>query len=201
MGTIGHNKHKLMLYRATWKNFIHRFVKIMLEVNHMTSEPNEKRLNYPKQMSFITMVFWIGLFGGSFWAVMGYLAYFLGFTSIHPNMILEPWAFGSWKKEWLGTIISIILIGLFSVVVAFIYYAALKKFKGILAGLIYGVVIFLLVFFVLHPLFPSIGPFFKLSRDTIITSICLYMVYGVFVGYSISYEYENQKGTKKETAI
>jgi hypothetical protein len=165
----------------------------------MAIEKNEKKSHYPKSMSIITLVFWTGLFGGMFWSAIGYLAYWFSFTEIHPNVILEPWAVGDWKKEWLGTVISIILIGIFSVGAAFLYYAVLKRFNGIWPGIGYGIVIFLLVFFVLNPLFPGIGPFTELSRDTIITSLCLYIIYGLFVGYSISYEYQNQRLVLEET--
>ncbi|MBT2698287.1 hypothetical protein J7E79_12790 [Bacillus sp. ISL-40] len=159
----------------------------------------EKKLgNYPKPMSFSVMVFWTGLFGGLFWGLIGCIASYLSFTEIRPNVILEPWALGHWKYEWLGTVISIILIGICSVVAAFIYYAVLRKFTGFWFGLGYGIVLFLVVFFILNPLFPGIKPFFDLKRDTIITSICIYIVYGIFIGYSINYEYQNNNEQVKE---
>lgn len=159
----------------------------------------EKKLgNYPKPMSFSVMVFWTGLFGGLFWGLMGFIASYLSFTEIRPNVILEPWALGHWKYEWLGTVISIILIGICSVVAAFIYYAVLRKFTGFWFGLGYGIILFLVVFFILNPLFPGIEPFFDLKRDTIITSICIYIVYGIFIGYSINYEYQNNNEQVKE---
>jgi hypothetical protein len=159
-----------------------------------------KEKSYPKPMSLITMVFWIGLFGGVFWGSIGYLAYFFSLSEIRPNIILEPWALGNWKKEWLGTVISIIFIGAFSVGAAFLYYAVLKRLKGIWPGFGYGIMLFLLVFFVLNPLFPGMAPFLQLQRDTIITSICLYIVYGIFIGYSISYAFQNQIVQVKESA-
>lgn len=162
----------------------------------MANATKEKR--YPKPMSTVVMVFWTGLFGGVFWTVIGYLAYLFSLTEIRPNIILEPWALGEWKKEWLGTMISIILIGIFSVGAAFVYYAALKKLKGIWPGFGYGIVIFFIVFYILNPLFPGMDPFFQLKRDTIITSACLYIVYGIFIGYSISYEFQNQMVQDKE---
>lgn len=151
----------------------------------------KEKLDYPKPMSFPAVVFWTGLFGGLFWSTIGFFAYYFNFTEIRPNVILEPWALGGWKNEWLGTVISIFIIGLFSVGAAFAYYVALKRMKGIWIPLGYGIVLFLLVFFVLNPLFPSMKPLFDLGKNTIITTICLYLVYGLFIGYSINYEYEN----------
>jgi len=162
---------------------------------------NEQQLNnYPKPMSFIMLVFWTGLFGGVFWGLIGYIAYFFNFTDVSPNVILEPWALGDWKYGWLGKVISLIFLGVVSIAVAFIYYAVLRKLKGFWFGLGYGIILFLLVFFVLNPIFPGIKPFTELNRDTIMTSICIYMLYGTFIGYSINYEYEISKVQEKEAS-
>lgn len=156
-----------------------------------------------KPMSFIAMVVWTGLIGGILMSSIAYLAYVFNFTEIHPNVILEPWVNGNWKEEWLGTVISIILIGIVSIGAALIYYAALRKFKSIWIGAAYGIILFLLVFFVLNPIFPGISPFGDLKRDTVITSVCFYILFGVFVGYSISYEeneIQNRRGEHAETS-
>jgi len=158
-----------------------------------TMSSEQKSENNSRPMSFVTMVFWTGLFGGVFWGTIGYIASFFNFTEIGPRVILEPWALGDWINGWQGTVVSIILMGVFSIVAAYIYYAVLRKFKGFWFGLGYGIVLFLLVFFILNPLFPGIKPFSDLSRDTIITTICLYIVYGIFIGYSINYEFELNK--------
>ncbi|MFZ7946861.1 MULTISPECIES: YqhR family membrane protein [Bacillaceae] len=164
----------------------------------MANEQNKEK--YPRPMSFTVMVFWTGLFGGLFWGTIGYIASYFNFTEVGPQIILKPWALGSWKHGWMGTVVSIILLGVLSIVAAYIYYALLRKFKGFWFGLGYGVILFLLVFFILNPLIPGIKPIAELSRDTIITSVCLYIVYGIFIGYSINYEFELQESQAKEAS-
>lgn len=154
----------------------------------MAEEKKLEQNQREKPMSFITLVIVTGLIGGIFWSGLGYLAYVFNLTSIRPNVILEPWTIGDWKEGWLGTVISIVMIGGISVVPALIYYAFLRKFPSIWVGAGFGIVLFLIVFFVLNPIFPGINSFKELERNTIITSICFYILYGVFVGYSISYE-------------
>lgn len=154
----------------------------------MAEEKQLEQNQREKPMSFITMVIVTGLIGGIFWSGLGYLAYVFNLTEIRPNVILEPWLIGTWKEGGLGTVISIVMIGIISIVVSFIYYAALRRFPSIWVGGVFGIVLFLLVFFVLNPIFPGINPFRELERNTIITSLCFYILYGVFVGYSISYE-------------
>lgn len=152
----------------------------------------------PNVMSIPVSVFWIGLFGGVFWTIIGYFAYLLSFTEIRPTIILEPWTVGDWEKGWLGTLITIVLMGFLSVLAAFIYFGLLRRLKGIWAGFGYGIILFIIVFIILNPMFPSMDPFLKLKRDTFITSICLFIVYGIFIGYSISYEWQTQKVQDKE---
>ncbi|KQL20434.1 YqhR family membrane protein [Cytobacillus solani] len=141
-----------------------------------------------KPMSFITLVIVTGLIGGILWSGLGYLAYVFNLTGIRPNVILEPWTIGDWKEGWLGTVISIVMIGGISIVPAFIYYIFLRRFPSIWVGAGYGIGLFIVVFFILNPIFPGIDPFNELERNTIFTSVCFYILYGVFVGYSISYE-------------
>jgi hypothetical protein len=155
-----------------------------------------------KPISLIGTVVITGLVGGIFWSAVAFLAYFLNFTEIHPNVIIEPWTIGKWKTGWLGTIFSILLMGGIAILAALLYYAALRRFKSMWVGIGYGIALFLLVFFVLNPIFPGINPFTELKRNTIVTSICLYILFGVFVGYSISYEEEEiQKSNKKDRKV
>lgn len=151
-----------------------------------------------KPMSFMMMTVLTGLIGGILWSGVGYLTHVFNFTEIPANTILEPWTIGEWKDGWLGIMISILLMGVISIVAALIYYAVLKRFNSIWIGIGYGIVLFLLVFLVLNPIFPGIPPFGELKRNTIITSLCLYILYGVFVGYSISYENSEIKKQKQK---
>ena len=134
-----------------------------------------------------------GLWGGLFWSFIGQIGYYFHFTKIPPRVILEPWALGPWKNQWTGTVISIILLAVLSIGIAFIYAAALKKAGGLLSGIGYGIFLFLLVFLLLNPMFPGISPYRDLDRNTLVTSICLFVLYGVFIGYSISWEYKNEQ--------
>lgn len=155
----------------------------------MAEEHNKlEQEQHEKPMSLMGLTIITGFFGGILWSSVSYLAYIFQFTEIRPNVILEPWAIGSWKEGWLGTVISIFLIGLLSIGVALIYYLTLRKLTRMYFGIGFGIVLFLLVFFILNPIFPGIPPFTELERNTIVTSICFYILYGAFIGYSISFE-------------
>lgn len=140
------------------------------------------------KMSLIGKVAVIGFIGGVFWSFIGYLAHALNFTKISPNVILEPWMKGKWIHHWRGFIITLLLLGVISIGVAFLYYICCRNIKSMWAGATFGIVLLLIVVFLFHPLFPGIRPIKELHTNTLITTICLYLLYGVFVGYSISYE-------------
>jgi hypothetical protein len=129
-----------------------------------------------------------GLFGGILWSLLGYLAYIFSFTKIPPNVILEPWTIGDWKSGVLGQFIAIFLLGLISILVAFGYMATLKKFDKLWIGILFGLILWGIVFFVLNPIFPGISPIRELDLNTIVTTLCLFILYGTFIGYSISFE-------------
>lgn len=80
-----------------------------------------------KEGSFLAKVVVIGFVGGVFWSLMGYITYLFSFSEIHPNTILQPWAFGSWKDRWPGLIVSVLIIGIISIGVALLYYVLLKS--------------------------------------------------------------------------
>ena len=153
---------------------------------------------HAKPLSPIMTSIITGFFGGVFWGAVGLMAYYFNFTKIRPNNILEPWAVGDWKTSWIGTVISLLLIGVLGIVAALLYYFTLKKFQNIWVSFGYGIVLFAIVFFLLNPLFPNLDPITELDRNTIITMLCLYVLFGVFVGYSISYEYNEKIEEKRK---
>ncbi|MDQ0213840.1 uncharacterized BrkB/YihY/UPF0761 family membrane protein [Oikeobacillus pervagus] len=139
-------------------------------------------------MSFIMMTVVTGFVGGVIWSLVAYFFYMFQFTKIEPNIILEPFTVGHWRNTWIGIILSIIVYGIVSIGAALLYYALLRKVKSWWAGALYGILLFLIVFFILNPMFPSMKSWKDTDFNTIMTCVCVYILYGVFIGYSISFE-------------
>ncbi len=165
-------------------------------VNAEKKNPELEQNKKDGEMSLIGKVVVIGLFGGVFWSLLSYCTYVFHFTELSPNLILKPWILGDWKNKVLGQFIGIFFIGILSIGVAFLYYAFLKKFQSIWVGAGFGIVLWLLVFYVFNPIFPDIKTVAELKRNTVITTICFYILYGVFIGYSISFEQNEMKGER-----
>lgn len=171
---------------------------IQMEVILMAENKGKyEQEQHEKPLSFMAMVIITGFVGGMLWSFLAFIAWYFNFTEIHPRVILEPWAIGAWKKQWLGTVISIFLLGVISIGVAIMYYIALRRFRSIFISMGFGLVLLGLVLFVLNPIFPGIPPFRKMELNTLITTACFYVLYGTFIGYSISYEEHEMKKIKK----
>ena len=143
-------------------------------------------------LSFNMTVAFIGFFGGLFWSSIGYLSFYLNFSRVGPALILMPWAFGDWKNGWLGQVVGILAIAFLSIAVAFIYRLIFAKINKSWPGLLYGIALWIGVFGLLNPFFPGLKPLMNLDINTIITNLCIYAVYGLFIGYSVSYEYHER---------
>ncbi|MEC2075399.1 YqhR family membrane protein [Metabacillus fastidiosus] len=152
-------------------------------------QENHKETKNEQKTSLVGKVAVIGFAGGIFWGLLAYLVYILNLTEISPNLILQPFILGQWKNGTMGNIIGIIVLGILSIGAAFVYYVLLKRFKSMYIGILFGLLLFGLVFFVLNPIFPNLKSVAELQRSTIVTTACIYILYGLFVGYSISFEY------------
>ena len=59
-----------------------------------------------------------------------------------------------------------------------------------IAYILFGVVCWLILLLVFSPMFKDLPALTKMSSNSIITSICIFILYGVFIGYSISFDYQ-----------
>ena len=106
---------------------------------------NKKKENrYHSKSTLITNIvnnrfFWRGI--ASF---LGIIAHYLNFMDFSPKFILTSWSNQSWIKAWQGFLMTMILFGILSVVVAFLYYWLLKKIKSMVAYMFFGVVCWLI---------------------------------------------------------
>ncbi|MCK0472568.1 YqhR family membrane protein [Halalkalibacter sp. APA_J-10(15)] len=146
-----------------------------------------------QQMSFAAKVAVIGFFGGLIWSLVGYFAFYFKFIRVGPALALMPFVLGEWKDTYIGQLVGIGLISVLSIGIAFLYKLLLQKVNSMWAGVVYGLVLWVSVFFLLNPIFPGLKSVQNLDFNTIITSVCLYVLYGTFIGYSISFQYAEER--------
>jgi uncharacterized membrane protein YagU involved in acid resistance len=166
-------------------------------------EQNQLEQNKREEpLSLLTRAMITGFIGGLIASITGLIMYYFNFTEISPvSFVLKSWIHASWTDGWLGAVITIIIMGLLSMIIAFIYYIALKKMYTMWVGVIFGVVLWGIIFFVLHPLFPNIPAFTELEINTLVSTACLFIIYGTFIGYSIAYDYHDTSIKEKKEQV
>lgn len=154
-----------------------------------------QRLNRKKES--IKVLKWrvavTGFFAGAIWSTVWAFLAFFNFSKLTPSsFILETWFQAKWVNRWYGELLSIFIISLLSIFIAYIYYLCFRNLTGLLPGLIYGVVIWLLLILISSNIFAHIPYINELDVNTLITTLCLFIIYGVFIGYTISYDFLDQ---------
>ncbi|WP_062198526.1 YqhR family membrane protein [Massilibacterium senegalense] len=145
---------------------------------------------HSKQSVLIT-----SLFGGIFFSFLGYVVYFLNFTDLHPAYMLHFFSKAAWTKGALGEVMGIISIGFLSIPIGYLYERIVPPNASIAIGIVLGFLLWLFVFFVLYRFFDSFKSVTELGVRTNITSICLYVLYSVFLGTSFSYAKRKEQGS------
>jgi hypothetical protein len=141
-------------------------------------------------------LFSLGFFGGLFSTVLAYIAHFFKFIPFGPGILLQAlpgYSTTGWMRGPIGHLIGIILISLLAVLGAYLYYKLMKRMNTIWAGLWYGFALWVVIFMGLNQIIPGVKKVGELGWNANITLVCIFLFYGIFVGYSISYEY--QQGT------
>ncbi|NCT37527.1 hypothetical protein GTW56_15030 [Bacillus sp. EB93] len=75
---------------------------------------------------------------GALASFIGILAHYVNFMDFSPKFILTSWSNMTWIDHWLGTVMTMIIFGILSVGIAFIYYSLFKRMKSIFPGIILG---------------------------------------------------------------
>ncbi|WP_254901239.1 YqhR family membrane protein [Tuberibacillus sp. Marseille-P3662] len=160
----------------------------------------QKRLEQNKDEHQLTTngrVVLIGLFGGIIWGLIGYLVYLFRFTKFGPALTLEPFALGNIKEGTSGQWWGLLALCVISVILAFIYKFTLGRVKNMWVSIFFGLALWVAVFYILQPWIPDLPYVTDLGINTISTTLCLYVLWGLFVGYSISFDLVSTSNAEK----
>lgn len=161
--------------------------------NEQTSEQKRKR-----GVTMNTVI--IGFCGGLIWGMISFIAYYLNFSTVGPALILNPWAFGDWKNKITGQLVAIPVISIASIIVACVYKLIFVKIRSIFAGILFGLALWFSVFYLLEPYFPDLETLTNIGWNTITTTVCIFVLYGIFIGYSITFDYYEDEGKTASTS-
>lgn len=143
----------------------------------------------------------IGLFAGLIWGAVRGLFYYMSFTTILPGFLVEPFFRHSFLDTQAGYYAGWLSFIVFSLVATLIYVLAFRRLKGPLPGLVYGVIWWMLIFVVIGPMLHLTAPESQLSFDTLFSEFCLFLLWGLFIGYSTAEEYTDERIREPERAL
>jgi hypothetical protein len=165
------------------------------QLNDLVQKGNEEQSNSEssKNIPFdFKKIAIIGFFGGIYWSFIAYVAAIFDFTQIRPNFILGRLSLGDWINGVWGQLLCIVIFGIVSILFSFIYYFIGRKWMGIWPGIFYGFLIWILLFVLLGQSVFDLKPIKDYSSDTLVTSICFYVLYGTFITYSVSFNFHEE---------
>lgn len=153
-----------------------------------------------KETNRIAYCLYIGLFAGLIWGLVRWLAVAMNLTEVQPAFLADPWvkrtalAHAGWQAAGL------FLFVLMSVVAAFVYYVLFRLFWGPVPGLVFGVGWWAVFYLGLGPIIGAVPPLRQLGWNSIVTDLCLFTMWGLFIGYSMAYEFHDEWSREPEPA-
>lgn len=142
----------------------------------------------------------LGFFAGLIWGGLRWLMYWLSFTKVSPGFMAEPFFKHDFLTTAVGHLVGYLLFIVFSVLVSLLYVLTLRKLKGPWPGMIYGVFWWSIVFIAGSQLFLMQRPF-MLPWNSVISEFCIFLLWGLFIGYTTALEYTDERKREQSTAL
>lgn len=140
----------------------------------------------------------IGAVGGIFWAAVNYVLYFMNFTYISSSVFIKPFIQPSSADKPMTQLIGIGFAAILSILFALAYVFTLSRFYSPWIGIGTGAALFAIFYYILSPLFHlTEKPIHQIGMNTFATELCLFILYGLFVGFSLSSEFASKKERAK----
>lgn len=142
--------------------------------------------------SWITFSLNIGFFAGFFWGFVAVFQHYFHFTHIVPGFLLVPFFPIDFLRTGYGYLVGWLSWIPFSMIASLLYGLLFRRRVSHYRGLIYGALCWGLLFVLICPMLNMTLSINLLDWNSIITSFCLFLVWGLFIGYSISMEYTDE---------
>ncbi|SDR89724.1 Conserved membrane protein YqhR [Paenibacillaceae bacterium GAS479] len=142
----------------------------------------------------------IGFWGGLIWGGIHWLMYTFRFTPVLPGFMAEPFYRRSFLVTGWGHVAGLVYFILFSILAALLYKLLLGRFQGPWPGLIYGLLWWTMIFLAFGPLLGMMNPVNQLGWGGVLSELSLFAVWGIFIGYSIAFEFNDEASREPQKA-
>lgn len=135
----------------------------------------------------------LGFFAGLIWGAAKICFYYLGLTKVIPGFLAEPFYKHDMLASLSGHLIGWLYFVMFSVVAAFIYLLLFSKIKGPWAGIVYGLTWWSIIYLYLGPINGMMKWIDHLDWNSILVDASLFTLWGLFIGYTIAVEFNDEQ--------
>lgn len=142
----------------------------------------------------------IGAYAGLIWGCVRWLFHNMKFTIELPGFLLEPFFKHEFLITYWGIAVGIAAFILFSIGAALLYMVLLGRFKGPWPGLLYGLVWWALMFLAAGPMIGMTGKVNAVGWNTFFSELCIFLLWGIFIGYSIAFEFTDEASREPVSA-
>ncbi|NQX44994.1 hypothetical protein HQN87_06600 [Paenibacillus tritici] len=142
----------------------------------------------------------LGYFAGLIWGGAHWLMYVLHFTKVIPGFLAEPFFKHDFLLTPAGYLLGYLFFIAFSVLSSLIYVLIFRKLNGPWPGMLYGILWWSALFLACSRWF-LLQPPFKLPWTTVISEFCLFLLWGLFIGYTAAIEYTDERKREQQTKL
>lgn len=135
----------------------------------------------------------IGIFAGLIWGAVKAAAAYFHFTNIPISYMAKPFLAASFVRTTAGFWMGWLTFILFSVIAALLYAALFRRARGPWPGMVYGVFWWAMLALLVGPSTGMMKWIYRYDWNTIVTDFCLFLVWGLFIGYSITFEFTDER--------
>jgi uncharacterized membrane protein YagU involved in acid resistance len=141
-----------------------------------------------------------GFYAGVIWGGFRWLLYTVKFTGVLPGFMADPFFRKTFMVTGWGHSIGLLLFIVFSMLASLLYKLILGHVKGPWAGLVYGFLWWGVLFLGAGPLLGMTRPVQELGWNTLIAECCVFTVWGLFIGYTIAFEFTDEASREPDPA-
>ncbi|GGG56691.1 YqhR family membrane protein [Paenibacillus radicis (ex Gao et al. 2016)] len=134
----------------------------------------------------------IGFFAGLIWGGLRWMLYEFKFTKELPGIMADPFFRSSFLKTYWGMAVGIGCYIVFSIIAAHLYYFLFRKLRGPWPGVLYGFLWWIIIFVFAGPSLHISQPIRTAGWNTFITELCIFLLWGLFIGYSTAFEFTDE---------
>ncbi|MDO7905180.1 YqhR family membrane protein [Paenibacillus sp. JX-17] len=158
------------------------------------------QINQSARTNPVAFALELGFFAGLIWGTIRWFFYVLHFTVVEPGFLAEPFFKHQFIKSGAGHLLGLLFFIAFSVIASLLYTALFRKFKGPAGGFVYGIFWWVILFVLLGAKGGMMRPLNRLTWDTITSEFCVFLLWGLFIGYTVATEFTDERVREPEKA-